>query len=134
MLSKVVQKLNKSFSSNKSSSPEKSPINSNKSNNEPTEKICGLCKGAGCCLLCEREDEWNNMVYCSNEKENHIIHQACDNLTPETLRYIDLYYCPKCRKDYDFQVTFFENVSQNKQIEIRNLLNLPEPTFIPKVV
>ena len=131
MLSRVVQKLNKSFGSNKTSSPEKSPTSSNQSD-ESIKKICSLCKGEGCCFLCERDDGWNNMVYCSNENENHIIHQACDNLTPQTLRYIDLYYCPKCRKDSDFQVTFFENVSQNKKREIRNLLNIPEPISIPK--
>ena len=133
MLSNLVQRLNKSFTSSKSSSPDKSP---NKPDNDktPPQKICSLCKGAGCCYLCENDDGWGNMVYCSNEEENHIIHQACDNVTPEILRYIDQYYCPQCRKDCKFQVTFFPKVSQNKQKEIRNLLNIPEPIVskVPK--
>ena len=28
--------------------------------------ICKLCKGAGCCVLCDESDEWEDMLYCSN--------------------------------------------------------------------
>ena len=123
MLSKFAQILNKSVTSNKSNSPEKiTPV-------EP----CKLCHGAGCCYLCENNDDWGIMVYCSNKKENHIVHQACDNLTEDLFKCICHYYCPKCRQDGNYKVTFYKRVGENKRNEIRNLLKIiPRPVISAK--
>ena len=123
MLSKFAQKLNKSLTSNKSNSPEKTiPV-------EP----CKLCHGVGCCYLCEKNDDWDKMVCCSNKKENHFIHQTCDNLTDELVKCICHYYCPKCRQDGNFKVTFYKRVGENKRNEIRDLLKIiPKPVILPK--
>ena len=124
MFQSLVQKLNISRTSNKSNSPEHKNL---------AIEPCQSCKGAGCCYLCDHDDDWGIMVFCSNKKENHVVHQACDNLTPELFRCICLYYCPKCRHDYNLKVTFYKRVSENKRNEIRNLLkSFNQPENSPK--
>ena len=124
MFQSLVQKLNISRTSNKSNSPEHKNL---------AIEPCQSCKGAGCCYLCDHDDDWGIMVFCSNKKENHVVHQACDNLTPELFRCICLYYCPKCRHDYNLKVTFYKRVSENKRNEIRNLLkSFNQPVNSPK--
>ena len=117
MLSNIVQKLNKSLTSPNSDVTEQSPIKS--------KKPCKLCKGAGCCILCDRPDGWENMVYCSNKDDGlHLLHHSCDNLTPEMVKLIKNYYCPNCRADGQFEVTFYKKASAAKISEISDILNL----------
>ena len=114
MLSKLAQKLNKSLTGSRPNSP----------NNSPPREICGICKGRGCCNMCDRDDYWDNLVYCSNKNCNHVAHYACDNLTTETVKFIKHYYCPNCRLDGNFEVTFYAKTSTVKQKEIKNLLKI----------
>ena len=124
MMQSVSNILNKSFGSNKSS-PEKtdSKLPPKKATNKvQPKKPCKLCKGAGCCTLCDRGDDWENMVYCSNKTTStHLVHHSCDNLTPEVVRVIKDYYCPECRLD-NFEIVFYKKTSSAKQEEIKNLL------------
>merc|ERR1711972_408514 len=77
-----------------------------------------VCKGRGCCTLCDRGDYWDDLVYCSNKNCNHVAHYACcDNLSAETVKFIKHYYCPKCRLDGNFEVTFYAKTSAAKQNE-----------------
>ena len=117
-------------------SPEKSPNSKTSSpkdvssqNEAPPEKICSLCKGAGCCVLCDRPDSWENMMYCSNRSKNpHLLHLSCDNLTKELARPIVKYYCPLCRLNPKLKVTFKKETSLAKRAEILEILtgNKPE--------
>ena len=116
MFQSVTNILNKSFGSNKSISPEKPE------NKMPTKRPCKLCKGAGCCGLCDRDDAWDTMAYCSNLSQGrHLVHYSCDNLTPEIYRHMCRYYCPSCRLD-NHKVTFYKDTSQSKKQEILSLL------------
>ena len=117
MLSKLAQKLNKSLTSSRPNSP----------NNSPPREICSVCKGQGCCTLCDRGDYWDDLVYCSNKNCNHVAHYACcDNLSAETVKFIKHYYCPKCRLEGNFEVTFYAKTSAAKQNEIKNLLQIKD--------
>ena len=132
MFSSIVQKLNKSFGSANSDVTEASPNKMSPNSSSPTstdtspinkdppvksKKPCNLCRGAGCCVLCDREDEWEDMVYCTNKTERrHLIHHSCDNLTPEIVKHIKQYFCPNCRLDGNFEITFKKKqVLQNKK-------------------
>ena len=131
MLSNIVQKLNKSFNSSNSDVIEKSP--NAKTSPIKRKKSCKLCKGAGCCLLCDRPDDWENMVYCSNKSERlHLLHPSCDNLTPDMVKLIKNYYCPNCRED-QFQVTFYKKASASKIEEISEILNLKPNDNLEKI-
>ena len=89
------------------------------------KKPCNLCKGAGCCVRCDMDDEWDNMLYCTNKSERkHLIHHSCDNLTPELIKHINQYYCPNCRSEGKFQVTFYKKTSSSKKKEIEEILNI----------
>merc|ERR1711972_616824 len=86
-----------------------------------------VCKGRGCCTLCDRGDYWDDLVYCSNKNCNHVAHYACcDNLSAETVKFIKHYYCPKCRLEGNFEVTFYAKTSAAKQNEIKNLLQIKD--------
>ena len=122
MLSKIAQKLNKSFTGPKSNSP----------NNSPPREPCSICKGLGCCNVCDRDDYWDDLIYCSNKKENHVLHYACDNLSPDTVKFIKQYYCPKCRLDGNFEVTFYKKTSLAKQNEISKVLKLEKTIEVLK--
>ena len=139
MFNSIVQKLNKSFGgTNPDESEKMSPKNRTSSNPEPNakksienespaksnacistsdpkeshpkrKKPCNLCKGAGCCVKCDMDDEWDNMLYCTNKSERkHLIHHSCDNLTPDLIKHINHYFCPNCRSEGKFQVTFYK--------------------------
>ena len=136
MFQSVANVLNKSFGSNKSSSPEKladklSPNNQSPNPEKPQgkqlpPKTCKLCKGAGCCNLCDKDDDWEGMIGCSNKTiREHWIHYSCDNLTPEIRRAIYKFYCPTCRLD-NFQITFKRDTSSAKREEIKKLLYTPQ--------
>ena len=131
MFDNLVQKLNKSFSSNKSNSPEKTESQVNIPP-EKSKSTCKSCKGAGCCTLCDKEDEWEDMIWCANkEGGNHLLHYSCDNLTPELVRLIKVYYCPQCRLDENFQVLYYKKTSLAKKNEINKLLNLKQTPTDP---
>ena len=122
MISSIVQKLNKSFGSPNSDASENSP--NAKMPPMKSKKPCKLCKGAGCCILCDREDAWENMVYCTNKTHRvHLLHHSCDNLTPDMLKHIKDYFCPNCRAD-QYKVTFYKKTSTSKVKEISEILNL----------
>ena len=124
MLENLVQKLNKSLSSIKSNSPEKTPPKQNMLPEKPNP-VCKACKGAGCCILCDKPDDWEDMLWCTNKAiGKHVIHYSCDNLTYEMQRSIKNYYCPKCRMDGKFQVTYYKKVSKAKITEIDEILML----------
>ena len=83
-------------------------------------KTCKLCKGAGCCNLCD--NDWEGMIHCSNKAvREHWVHYSCDNLTPEMRRAMYKYYCPACRLD-NFQITFKRDTSSANRQEIKNIL------------
>ena len=145
MFNSLVQKLNKSFSSTKSDMSE-SPKSIKSESPEPQKaskkpdpqkpqkkkKICHLCKGVGCCTLCDKDDDWCNLIYCANKADRiHLVHLACDNLTEDLAKLINNYYCPNCRLDDKFQVTFYKKTSRAKQEEIIEILksrkDLPKP-------
>ena len=121
-------------------SPQKTKTSSPKeisSQNETQKKICSLCKGAGCCVLCDRPDDWENMMYCSNRRERvHLLHHSCDNLSKELLRPIVKYYCPSCRLNPKNKITFKKDTSAAKRAEILDILigSKPENPTLPEVI
>ena len=59
---------------------------------EMLKKIYPLSDGAGCCVLCDRPESWDNMMYCSNRRDRvHLLHYLCDNLSKELVRPIVKY-------------------------------------------
>ena len=146
MFNTFVQKLNKSFSGSKSDTSE-SPKSQKSESPEPQKapkkpasqkiqkkpkKPCNLCKGAGCCTLCDKDDDWCDLIYCANKAVRlHLVHLACDNLTQDLADLINNYYCPNCRLDEKFQISFYKKTSKSKQQEITEILkfrkNLPKP-------
>ena len=126
-----VNKLNMSQSTTKPITPEKSKIN------VPPEKpkpVCKLCKGAGCCIRCNRKDDWEDMIWCANKTKgtkHGLLHYSCDNLTPDMVKCIKHYYCPSCRLDEVFQVSFYKKASTDMIDKINNVLNVkPSPKHI----
>ena len=124
----LVNKLNMSQSTSKPITPEKSKTNMPPERPKP---VCKLCKGAGCCISCDRKDDWENMIWCANKTKGNkhgLLHYSCDNLTPDMVKSIKHYYCPSCRLDEAFQVIYYKKASI-EMIEItNNALNLkPSP-------
>ena len=94
---------------------------------EKPKPICKFCKGAGCCIQCDRDDGWEDMIWCANKAKgpkHGLLHYSCDNLTPEMVKFIKHYYCPNCRLDGVFQVTYYKKTSAAMKDEINNILNL----------
>ena len=87
-------------------------------------EICSVCNGAGCCTLCDRPDDEENMVFCANETEKvHLLHLSCANITQTMARQVDKYYCPTCRLDPNNEITFDKKVTAAKKAEImKNIL------------
>ena len=62
------------------------------------KKPCPSCLGLGCCFLCDRPDDFCDLIGCSDRLCKKWLHHSCDNLTKEDVAKIKTYYCPICRE------------------------------------
>ena len=102
ILRSVLEKLDKSL---KSFSEDEDAENASEVDNDyipPSgtvkEPECPSCKGLGCCFLCDRPDDYCDLIGCSDRLCRKWLHQCCDNLTAEEASKIKTYYCPICRE------------------------------------
>ena len=106
ILRNYFDKLNKSLSSFGDDENDITPDVDNDINDESylpssgtvKKKPCPSCLGLGCCFLCDRPDDFCDLIGCSDRLCKKWLHHSCDNLTSEDVAKIKTYYCPICRE------------------------------------